>query len=144
MSQQISSRATAEYHSFGAPRRSDRRPEHQVQALGRSRERTWTALNDPRDSHGLGHHGGYRDGHHRPSSTVVVQHERSGAPRRREPEIPPPMPKMHGDGERHKWLPKIRGSKEREREKETKSRTFDKSIISQPLPVSSAYLSETK
>ncbi|KAK7958114.1 hypothetical protein PG988_012962 [Apiospora saccharicola] len=150
MSQQFSTRTPSEYHSFGVPR-SDRRPQHQVPAPGRPQERTWTALDDPRDSHGLGHPGGHRDGHRRPSGTVAAQHERSGmAQRRRDPEFPPRMPKTHGDGEGHKWFPKFRGGakeREREKEKEVKTRTFDKSAISQPLPPTSAmsaYLRDTK
>ncbi|KAK8033460.1 hypothetical protein PG991_002858 [Apiospora marii] len=145
MSQQFSTRAPSEYHSSGASR-SDRRLQHQVPALGRPRERTWTAMEDPRVSHRPGHHGGYRDGHRRPSGAVSAQHERSGTSRMREVETPPPMPKTHGDGDSHKWFPKFRGAKEREREreKEAKSRTFDKSTISQPLAASAVYLRDTK
>ncbi|KAK8052168.1 hypothetical protein PG993_003553 [Apiospora rasikravindrae] len=142
MAQHAYSRTTTgEPTPFGVPQRSVRRPEHRVPALGGPQERAWTSLDDPRESYRLGHHGSYRDGHPRP----LRQHERPGTPGRREGEAHRPLPpKTRSGGEGHRWLPKFRGSKEREMEKETKRQTFDRSLISRPLPADPGYLKKVQ
>ncbi|KAK8119550.1 uncharacterized protein PG998_004176 [Apiospora kogelbergensis] len=137
MAKQDSSNTTGRSSSFGASGRLGKRPDYRVQALLGPREMKWAALDVPQEAHQLSRHDGYRDGHSR-SSNTAAQHERQKIPRREM--VIPPLPPIPQGGRGVNWFSTFRGSKEREKPKETKSYAFDQSSISHPRPADPAFV----